>query len=316
VTSNSSQITRARPGRPSPRFSRRDVLRAGIAGLGAAVLLPARAGSEEPSKAASSASLPFPLVDYHVHLDNSTIDKVAELSRQRGVKFGIVEHAGTKENKYPVVLSNDEELGRYLKMLEGKGVCRGVQAEWTDWSSVFSPKMAARLDYVLMDAMTFPGKDGRRVKLWEGDAESRVDMADKQAFMERFVDFHVELIEKQPMDIFGNLSWLPRPLAGQYETYWTPGRIRRVVDAAVKHRVALEISSSLRLPKLGFLKMAKAAGAKFSFGSNGRYPNMGKLDYCVEVAKELGLSGADVFTPAPDGQKAVERKGLLGGGAK
>jgi len=314
VSWNLNQQKHARPARPTGRCSRRELLKAGIAGAGVAVLLPGRAGSEEPSKAASSASLPFPLVDYHVHLDNSTIDKVAELSRKRGVKFGIVEHAGTKENKYPVVLSSDDELARYLKMLAGKGVYRGVQAEWTDWSSVFSPKMAARLDYVLMDAMTFPGKDGRRVKLWEGDAESRVDMADKQAFMERFVDFHVELVEKQPMDIFGNLSWLPRPLAGDYETYWTPGRIRKVVDAAVKHRVALEISSSLRLPKLGFLKMAKAAGAKFSFGSNGRYPNMGKLDYCLEAAKELGLSGADMFTPAPDGQKAVQRKRLAGAG--
>jgi histidinol phosphatase-like PHP family hydrolase len=168
--------------------------------------------------------------------------------------------------------------------------------------------MLARLDYALMDAMTFPGKDGRRVKLWEKDVESRVEMADRQAFMDRYVDFHVELIEKQPMDILGNASWLPRPLAGDYEAFWTPARIRRVVDAAVKQRVAVEISSSLKLPKLYFLQIAKAAGVKLSFGSNGRYPNMGKLDYCLQMAGELGLTKADLFTPAPDGQEAAERK--------
>jgi len=203
------------------------------------------------------AALAFPPVDLHVHLDNSTIDKVLELSRERSVKFGIVEHAGTEQNEYPVVLSSDEELAGYLAMLEGKPVYRGVQAEWIDWSSCFSPEMLGRLDYVLMDAMTYPGKDGRRVKLWTKDAPSRVDMDDRQAFMDRYVDFHVKLIEEQPIDILGNASWLPRPLAGQHEAFWTPRRVRRVAAAAVKHGVAIEISSSLKLPKPYFLKLAK-----------------------------------------------------------
>jgi histidinol phosphatase-like PHP family hydrolase len=295
--------------RPDARISRRGFLAAAAAAdVGAALLLPAQARSAEPPEQRSAAGLKIPLMDLHVHLDNSTIDKVLEISRQRGVTFGIVEHAGTKENKYPVVLSSDGELGRYLAMLEGKGVYRGVQTEWTDWMGCFSREMLARLDYVLTDAMTFPGKDGRRVKLWEPGVESRVNMADKQDFMDRYVAWYVEIIEKQPIDILANVSWLPRPLAGDYEAFWTPARIRKVADAAVKHRVALEISSSLRLPKPYFLRIAKAAGVKFSFGSNGRYPNMGRLEYCLAVAKELALTRANMFTPPPDGQKAVQRR--------
>jgi len=291
------------------RVSRRKFLAAGAAGMGAAMLMPARTKSKEAASESSPAKLDFPLVDFHVHPDNSTIDDILVLSRERSVKFGIVEHAGTEENKYPVVMSSDEELQGYLAMLDGKPVYRGVQAEWIDWSSCFSPKMLARLDYVLMDTMTFPGKDGQRVKLWEKDVESRVDMADRQAFMDRYVDWHVDTIEKQPIDILGNASWLPRPLASDYEAYWTPARIRRVVDAAVKHRVAIEISSSFVVPKLYFLEIAKAAGVKFSFGSNGRYPKMGKIEYCLQMAKELGLTKADMFTPPPDGQKAIQRRG-------
>ena len=34
---------------------------------------------------------------------------------------------------------------------------------------------------------------------------------------------------------------------------------------------------------------------------------MGRLDYSLRAAKELGLTAADLFTPAPDGQKAVQR---------
>lgn len=255
----------------------------------------------------AAAGFDFPLVDYHVHLDNSTVDKALELSRERGIKFGIVEHAGTKENQYPRVLSNDDELLSQLKMLEGKPVFKGVQAEWTDWMNCFSPKVLAQLDYTLTDAMTFPGKDGQRVKLWDKDAEARVDMADKQKFMDRFVDWHVEIISKQPIDIFANTSWLPASMANDYELYWTPERVKKVAEAAVEHRVALEISASFKLPKLSFLHIAKATGAKFSFGSNGRYPNMGKLDYSLEMARALKLTKADMFTPATEGQKAVQR---------
>jgi len=98
------------------------------------------------------------------------------------------------------------------------------------------------------------------------------------------------------------------PLAGQYELLWTPARIGKVVEAAVKHRVALEISASYKLPLPGFLKQARAAGVKFSFGSNGRYPKMGLLDYSLAMAKELGLQRTDLFVPARDGEKAVQRR--------
>ena len=288
--------------------SRRTFLAAGLAGIGvfAAQSSTGRCGESPPTIPSSGDDLPR--LDLHVHLDNSTIDKVLEVAQQRGVKFGIVEHAGTKENKYPVVLSNDEELGRYLAMLDGKPVYRGVQTEWTDWAGCFSRAMLARLDYILTDAMTFPGRDGQRVKLWEKDVESRVDMADKQAFMDRYVDWYVAIIEQQPIDILANVSWLPAPLAADYDTYWTPARIRRVADTAARHGVALEISSGYQLPKRRFLEVAKAAGVKFSFGTNGRYPNMGRLDYSLLMARELRLGKSDIFVPSADGRKAVQRR--------
>lgn len=244
-----------------------------------------------------------------MHLDNSTLDKVLELSRERGVKFGIVEHAGTRENVYPVVLSNDEELERYIATLDGKPVYKGIQAEWTDWMGCFSRAALARLDFVLTDAWTFPAKDGKRVKLWEPGVEDKgIDFSDKQAFMDRFVEWHVRIMSEEPIDILANVSWLPSPLAGDFDLYWTPARMRKVIDAAVKFQIAIEISSSLRLPKLAFLRMAKAAGVKFAFGSNGRYPEMGRLDYCLAMARELGLERGDMFTPQADGQKAVQRR--------
>jgi histidinol phosphatase-like PHP family hydrolase len=284
---------------------RRFLSRAATASLAAAFSSPltsARAAAQRSGEAE------FHAVDFHVHLDNSTLDKALELSRERGIKFGIVEHAGTKENQYPTLLSNDEEMRRYLAMLEGKHVFKGIQAEWTDWMTCFSRETLAQLDYVLTDAMTFPGKDGQRVKLWTQEAAQLVDMSDKQAFMDRFVDWHTQIMAREPFDILANVSWLPASMLEQWELYWTPPRMKKVINAALEYGIALEISSSYKLPRLPFLTLAKAAGVKFSFGSNGRYPNMGKLDYSLQMAKELDLKPADMFAPAPDGRKAVQRR--------
>ena len=68
----------------------------------------------------------------------------------------------------------------------------------------------------------------------------------------------------------------------------------------------MEINSQYLIPHLPLLRMAKEAGVKFSFGSNIRGPNVGKLDYCVEMLHTLGLTAADWFTPAPPGKKPVQ----------
>jgi histidinol phosphatase-like PHP family hydrolase len=286
-------------------FSRRDFMNSSFVAAAAALHYMgniARAGGDlagEPD---------LPLVDLHAHLDHSSLEQVLPLGRQRKVRLGIVEHAGTRENKYPVVLSTDAELLAYLKMLDGQGVYKGVQAEWTDWMSCFSPEVLAQLDYVLTDAMTFPGKNGQRVKLWEPAAADQVDMHNHEHFMDRFVDWHVQIMSTEPFDILANASWLPDALMNEYETLWTERRVQKVVDAALKFGVAIEISASYKLPHLAFLKLAKSAGVKFSFGSNGRYPNMGKLDYSIAMAKALGLEASDVFLPGDTSIRAVVRR--------
>ena len=245
----------------------------------------------------------FLVVDFHTHLDNSTIEDVLRLSEERKVKFGIVEHAGTKENKYPVVLSNDEELSAFIATLEGKPVYKGIQAEWTDWMSCFSRNVLARLDYVLTDMMTWPGANGQRQKMWEPG----LDVGDPAKFMDRYVDFYENNMELMPIDVLANVAWLPEPFARDYDALWTEARVGKVVDAAVRHGIAIEIGSGFNLPKLAWLKQAKAAGVKFSFGSNGRYPKMGLLDHSLAMARELTLTQDDLFTPI-EGKKAVQRR--------
>ena len=249
--------------------------------------------------------LDFPLVDYHVHLTPSfSLDDAVALSKQRGVKFGIAEHAGKKENHYPGILSNDQELGRWIAMLDGKPVFNGGQAEWLDWMTCFSKEAFAQLDYVLSDAMTIPWRNGRRAKMWE----SGFDPGDPQEFMERYVKWNVEVIEKEPLDIFSHPTWLPAPLDKHYDALWTPERMKPIIDALKRTGTAVEIDSAYDIPRMPFLNMAKEAKLKFSFGSNSGAGAVRNIDFCIERARALGLTAKDVFTPAPRGRKPIERR--------
>ncbi len=246
----------------------------------------------------------LPLVDYHVHLDELGLDRIVEISRSKGVLFGIVEHAGTKEHKYPVVLGNDDDLRRHIDMLSAKPVLKGIQAEGLDWMTCFSRAAIARLDYVLTDALTFVERDGRLVNLWKKE-QVRID--DAQDFMDRYVDHHVKIISTEPIDILANGTYLPEILQKDFDALWTEKRMCRIIDAAVKHGVAIEINSGFKLPKIAFLRLANEAGAKFSFGTNGRRAEaVGNLAYSLEAARALGLTRDRIFAPAPQGKKPVE----------
>jgi histidinol phosphatase-like PHP family hydrolase len=269
---------------------------------GTAILGAARAFATDKD---TVASLSFPLVDYHVHLNPKfSLDDAIAVSKERGVKFGIAEHAGTKENLYASILSSDKDLQQWIARLEGKPVFKGVQAEWTDWPKCFSKEVFAQLDYVLSDAMTIPGRAGERVKMWQPG----FDPGDPQEFMERYVKWSVEVIEKEPLDIFSHPTWLPAPLDKSYETLWTAERMKPIVEALERTGTAAEIDSAYGIPSLPFLQLAKEAKLKFSFGSNSGSGPVRSMDFRVERARTLGLTASDMFIPAPRGRKPIQRR--------
>ena len=254
-----------------------------------------------------AAGADFPVVDFHAHVEEPVeIDEAIRRAAAEGVKLGILWHAGKREYGYQHMLSTDGELRGFLEMLEGKPVFRGIQAEGLDWMDCFSKEMIARLDYVLTDALTFRERDGRMVKLWL----KGVDVGDKQDFMDRYTDYHVEIIEREPIDILANPTFLPEYLMGEHDALWSERRMRKVITAARKHGVAIEINSRYSLPRVKFLKLALAEGVKFSFGSNAHNQAAGKLQYSLEMARQLRLERHHLFEPAPRGKKPIERRRL------
>lgn len=232
--------------------------------------------------------LGIPLVDLHAHLEGETsIERALEIARARGVRLGVVEHGGRGQP-----LHDDHSLRRYVEEMALHPVYVGIQAEGLDWDECFSAAARGELDYVLADALTFPERDGQ-VRLWT--AEARVD--DAQDFMDRYTAFNVQVISSTPIDILANPTFLPAAIAEQYDALWTERRMDAVIDSAVEHGVAIEINARYEIPSAAFIRRARAAGVRFSFGSNQHGEQIGRLGYCVRIARECGLTRADIYLP-------------------
>jgi hypothetical protein len=243
----------------------------------------------------------FPLVDFHVHLKGGlTADEAVALSRTSGIKYGLAANCGLK---FPI--TDDRGVDRYIKSLQGRPVFIGMQAEGREWPRLFSKEAIARFDYVFTDAMTIVDHRGQRARLW---IKEEVDIPDKQAFMELLVRTIVGILDNEPIDIYANPTYLPDAIAMEYDALWTPERVGKVIDAAARNGVAIEISNRLRLPKPAFIKQAKRAGIKFTFGTNNVDHNLGRLEYCLQMIQECGLAPQDMWMPKADGQKPVQMR--------
>jgi histidinol phosphatase-like PHP family hydrolase len=86
--------------------------------------------------------------------------------------------------------------------------------------------------------------------------------------------------------------------------------MQKLIDAAKRNDIAIEISNRYRLPSPAFIKLGKKAGVKFSFGTNNGDKNLGRDEYGIEMVKECGLTWQDMFLPKPEGEKAAQRKGM------
>jgi hypothetical protein len=240
----------------------------------------------------------FPLVDLHAHLKGGlTLERALELSRETGMFFGVALNCG---KGFPV--ETDKAALAFLKEMEGQPVFVAMQAEGREWVDLFSPKVRAEFDYVFTDSMTFTDHRGERTRLWIPD---EVEVGDPQAFMDMLVGKAVGILENEPIDIYVNPTFLPEAIADDYDTLWTDARMKKVIDAAVRNDVAIEINGRYKLPSERFLRMAKEAGAKFTFGTNnGGADDLGDWSYPLEMQQALELDWEDMYVPGHGPSKA------------
>jgi hypothetical protein len=232
-----------------------------------------------------------PVIDLHSHLKGGlTMADILQRQFRTGINAGVALNCGLG---FPV--TNDAGIDRVLGEFRHPLVFTGMQAEGREWVKLFSREAIAKFDYVFTDAMTIFDDQGKRMRLW---IPEEVRVTDPEAFMELLVRRTTEILDNEPIDIWVNPTFLPAVIAGDYDKLWTPERMKKVIASAAKRGIALEINDRFRLPHVEFVRLAKQAGVKFTFGTNnGGRDDLGRLDYSVQVAKEAGLNWDDFWVP-------------------
>lgn len=252
----------------------------------------------------------FPLVDLHAHLKGGlTLEQALGLSRGTGMFLGIAANCG---KGFPI--QTDAEAAAWVDSMKGQPVFVAMQAEGREWTSMFSKETRARFDYVFTDAMTWTNPAGKRMRLW---IPEEVEIgpgppvgpagagAREQAFMDLLVSKIVGILETEPIDVYANPTFLPAVIAERYDPLWTEARMAKVIDAAVKSGVAIEIAGRYRIPSERFLRLAKSKGAKFTFGTNNAgATDLGDWSYPLAMQEALGLTWKDMFVPGHQPSRA------------
>jgi len=238
------------------------------------------------------ASGNFPLIDLHMHLkEGLTLEDVMMHARKYGFTLGIAVNCGLNMG-----LETDSAVQQFLDNYEKPShTWLAVQAEGREWLDMFSEEVIAQFDYVFTDAMTWTNDNGKRMRLW---IEEETEVGDPQDFMEQLVDRTVGILESEPIDIFVNPTYLPEEINDRYDELWTEERMDRVITALVENQVALEINNRFMIPSTAFIKRAKEAGVKFTFGTNnGGKDDLGRMEYAIEMIEECSLTGNDIWMP-------------------
>jgi len=255
----------------------------------------AEATSTEPinpmiEKIAELKTKGYEIVDYHAHLKGGlTMEELLEHSRETGINYGVAFNAGVG---FPI--TNDSSLMATMDQYKKYPVYMAMQAEGREWVNMFSPDKIAMFDYVFTDGMTWTDSKGRRMRLWMKD---EVFVDDKEDFMNQLVGKIVGIMESEPINIYVNSTFLPDTLQPEYDALWTPERMDKVINAAVANNIAIEINARYKIPSATFIKRAKAAGAKFSMGTNNVDKDLGTLDYAIQMIEECGLEPGNFFKP-------------------
>jgi histidinol phosphatase-like PHP family hydrolase len=230
----------------------------------------------------------FPLMDLHVHMTNMfTINNIMDIAKRTNVQFGIVEHPA------PFAIKNNDDLKKYIDKLRQYPVYIGLQPINLGWSKDFSPELLSQIDYILMDSQRVPMGNGETLFIWQFDTY----VEDTDDFMERYMAYTMEILNKEPITIYGWPLFLPVCIARDYYSLWTEERMQQIISAAKRNNIAIEINDMAHTPHEKFILMAKAQGLKFTFGSDARNQIAGRLNYCREIAKKCNLTREDFYIP-------------------
>ncbi len=234
----------------------------------------------------------IPLMDLHVHLKGGlTTDEALENARKYGFTYGIAFNCGLQ-----MTFETEDALQEFLSTYnKPPHTYLAIQAEGREWVDIFSKETVDQFDYVFTDAMTWTNDNGKRMRLW---LKEETEVGDPDNFMDQLVNRIESIIGNEPVDIYVNATYLPDEIVDRYDNLWTEDRMDKVIKVLVDNNVAMEISARYKIPSATFIKRAKDAGVKFTFGTNNiGADDLGRLDYCIEMVEVCNLTSNDLWGP-------------------
>jgi len=235
----------------------------------------------------------FPVIDYHVHWPVSLGLKAAmERSLADGYEFGVASNCGIGFQT-----ANDEQIKAFFTYdFTLPSLFYGMQGEGREWPQTFSKEAREMFDYVFTDALTFFDHKGRRTQLWI-PGTIFMDIPE-QEYMDMIMDRTLKIINGEPIDFLASPTRLSDAMMADYDKCWTDARVAQLIKALKDNHVAMEINSVSKVPSARIIKAAKAAGVKFTLGTNNN--GVGELDrlaYSLRMVEECGLTIDDMWFP-------------------
>ena len=187
----------------------------------------------------------FPLVDLHAHLKGGlTLEQALALSRAhrhvpRPRRRTAARASRSRPTRTPLA---------YVESMKGQPVFVAMQAEGREWVTMFSKETRARFDYVFTDGddLDEPGRQAHAPVDPRGgrDRPRRAGVHGPPRLEDR----------RHPGDgadrrLRRTRRSCRRRSPPRYDALWTEARMAKVIDAAVKNGVAIEINAPLQDPE-------------------------------------------------------------------
>jgi len=219
----------------------------------------------------------IPLTDYHIHIRGGmTPEKALDWMNQSGVRSGVLENAG---RDWP--LSDNDKIKTFIEdARKFPELLIGLQVNDRDWFKTINPELLAILDFILSDTMIMDEQ-----RLW---FENDYSIDDENAWLEKYFN-HCMTIVNEPITILANPTYLPNKIVHRYDDFWTENRMGKLIDAAVKNNVALEIQAGTNFPNKRFIELALEKGAKITIGRNNSNDRPNELKRSLDWLEEFNL---------------------------